>query len=224
MRESWIPTVMHRHLDPGESLAEILFGLIMTLTFTLGAGLLVQAGPGAVRELLIATIGCNIAWGVIDGALYITGQVFERARLTKVGDEVRAARDESAAATVVDTELDPLFGLEIEPQQRHAICRQLAAHIRANPARAVGLRATDFKGAAASFLLVFCASFPAALPFMFIADATLALRVSNGILIALLFLTGFRWARYTALKPWLTGLTLMCGGIAMVGLAIALGG
>ena len=46
-----------RHLEPGESLSELLFGLIMTLTFTLGAGLMVQEGPDAVSDLLVATIG-----------------------------------------------------------------------------------------------------------------------------------------------------------------------
>src|SRR4030095_1901871 len=35
--------VLHRYLDPSTSLAEILFGLIMTLTFTLGAGLMIEA-------------------------------------------------------------------------------------------------------------------------------------------------------------------------------------
>ena len=31
-----------RLLDPGDSLGEVLFGLIMTLTFTLGAGLMIE--------------------------------------------------------------------------------------------------------------------------------------------------------------------------------------
>jgi hypothetical protein len=33
---------MHRYLDPASSLGEIMFGLIMTLTFTLGAGIIMQ--------------------------------------------------------------------------------------------------------------------------------------------------------------------------------------
>ncbi len=77
-------------------LSELLFGLIMTLTFTLGAGMLVQEGPDAVRELLIATIGCNIAWGIIDGVFYINGQIFERARLARLGTMIRAGVDDRA--------------------------------------------------------------------------------------------------------------------------------
>jgi hypothetical protein len=67
-----------RHLSAGERLGELLFGLIMTLTFTLTAGFVVGDGQDAVRELLIATIGCNIAWGIIDAGLLILGRVFDR--------------------------------------------------------------------------------------------------------------------------------------------------
>lgn len=213
-----------KYLEPGESLAEILFGLIMTLTFTLGAGLIIQDGPDAVRELLIATIGCNIAWGVIDGMLYIAGQVFERGRLKKVGLAIRAAPDEQRAALVVDDELDELLDMVVDPGERRELCQRFARHVRDSSPRDIGLRVDDFKGALASFWLVFFASLPAALPFMFIDDAMVALRTSNAVLIGLLFVSGFLWARYTALRPWVTGLTLMFGGIAMVALAIALGG
>jgi VIT1/CCC1 family predicted Fe2+/Mn2+ transporter len=216
--------LLARHLDPGESLAEILFGLIMTLTFTLGAGLIVQAGPGAVRELLIATIGCNIAWGVIDGALYITGQVFERARLRKTSDAMRAAADERAAATIAADELADLLGAVADPREREEICLRMARVIRASAPRPVEFKAADLKGAVASFWLVFLASLPAALPFALLDDAQVALRTSNAVLIALLFVVGFQWARQTALRPWLTGLVMMFGGIAMVAMAIALGG
>ena len=44
-------SVVHRHLDPATSLAEILFGLIMTLTFTLGAGIIIEdEGTRGERE------------------------------------------------------------------------------------------------------------------------------------------------------------------------------
>lgn len=63
-------TFWNRALDPGTRLAEILFGLVMTLTFTLGAGLLVQQeGREGARTLLIAMIGCNAAWGVSTACL-----------------------------------------------------------------------------------------------------------------------------------------------------------
>ena len=85
---------LHRHLDPGDTLAELIFGLLMVLTFTLGARLLGPGEPTDGRELLVAAIGCNIAWGIIDGFLYVLGQVFERLRVRSVLESLRVAGDE----------------------------------------------------------------------------------------------------------------------------------
>jgi len=60
-----------RHLDTSDALAEILFGLIMVLTFTLAAGFVASEGAAGVRELMLAAIGCNLAWGIIDAAMYV---------------------------------------------------------------------------------------------------------------------------------------------------------
>ena len=49
------------HLDPDESLGEILAGLIMVLTFTLAAGVMSRGGQDGVRTLLFAAVGCNLA-------------------------------------------------------------------------------------------------------------------------------------------------------------------
>ena len=224
MIRSFSLSITQKHLEPGESLGEILFGLIMTLTFTLGAGLMVRDDPNAARELLIATIGCNVAWGIIDAAFYVSGQVFERARMARLGQRVRRADTEEAAASIVAHEFDELVGLTVSADQRADLFLRMARHVRASEPRPLGVAREDFYGAIASFWLVFFASIPAALPFLVIQEEWIALRVSNGILVLLLFVVGYRWAGYTALRPWLTGLTFMVAGLALVGIAISLGG
>jgi VIT1/CCC1 family predicted Fe2+/Mn2+ transporter len=82
----------------------------------------------------------------------------------------------------------------------------------------------DLLGAATSFWLVVLSSVPAAVPFLLVDDARLALRMSNGILLALLFCTGYAWARHTLSNPWIVGLAFLLGGGALVATAIALGG
>ena len=216
--------MIQRHLEPGESLSEILFGLVMTLTFTLGAGILVREDPSAARELLIATIGCNVAWGIIDAAFYVSGNVFERARLARVGQKVRAAPSEEVAAAVLADELSALIDLTVAPGDRPELYQRMARHVRATPASGPWIGRTDFYGAFASFWLVFFSSIPAAVPFLFVANAWIALRISNAILVSMLFIVGWRWARHTTLRPWLTGLTFLVAGIALVAMAIALGG
>ena len=73
-------------------------------------------------------------------------------------------------------------------------------------------------------MLVVVTSIPAALPFLLIDEARLALRVSNVVLLALLFIVGASWARHTESKPWLVGTIFLLCGTALVVAAIALGG
>lgn len=212
-------------LDPATSMGEVLFGLIMTLTFTLGAGLIIEEeGREGARQLLIATIGCNIAWGIIDGALYLAGQLFDRGRLRKVMVFVRDASDDGKASAAVAGELDELLQNVTTDAERSDLYGRIVKNIRSSSLRTNHITKADLLGALASFWLVFAASFPAAIPFMLMDDAYAALRVSNGILLALLFFTGYRWAHYTLGRPWLVGFCFLIGGIGMVWTAIALGG
>lgn len=87
-----------------------------------------------------------------------------------------------------------------------------------------GVTRSDLLGALVCFWLVFFASFPAAIPFLFIDDPWIALRVSNAVLLFLMFYAGYSWAKYTMARPWVTGLCFLLGGLSLVMLAIALGG
>lgn len=218
-------SIAEKHLDPATSLGEVLFGLIMTLTFTLGAGLIIEEeGREGARQLLIATIGCNIAWGIIDGALYLAGQLFDRGRMRRVIQTVRGASNDNVAHAVVAGEFDELLQHVTTETERSDLYGRIIRSIRSSPVPANRVTKADLLGALASFWLVFLASLPAAIPFLLIDDARLALRVSNAVLLALLFLTGYRWARYTLSHPWLVGFCFLIGGLAMVWTAIALGG
>jgi len=216
---------VHKYLDPGTSLGEILFGLIMTLTFTLGAGLTIQEeGAEGARALLLATIGCNIAWGVIDGVFHVLGQLFERGRRRRVVQLVRGTTTDADAAALVAGELDDVIEKVMTQDERQRLYGRIVAQVRTGEIPPNPITRNDIMGGIASFWLVFFASLPAAIPFLFIDDARLALRVSNAVLLALLFLAGFRWARYTTARPAITGLVFLVFGAALVAMAIALGG
>ena len=72
-------------------------------------------------------------------------------------------------------------------------------------------------------LLSFLSTFPIVIPFIFIGDAKVALRVSNAVAIAMLFLCGYIIGDRSGLRPWLTGVAMVAVGGALVGVAIALG-
>ena len=67
-----------RVIEPAERIAEILFGLIMVLTFT-GSLSVAEAGREDVRAMLIGALGCNLAWGAIDGLFYLMGCLARKA-------------------------------------------------------------------------------------------------------------------------------------------------
>jgi VIT1/CCC1 family predicted Fe2+/Mn2+ transporter len=92
------------------------------------------------------------------------------------------------------------------------------------PAAAPGLNKNDGLAALAICALSFLSTFPIVIPFIFIDDARLALRVSNAVAIAMLFLGGYALGRYGGIKPWLAGAAMVVFGAAMVGVAILLGG
>lgn len=215
---------LHRHLDPADTLGELIFGLIMVLTFTLGARLLGPDEPTDGRELLIAAIGCNLAWGIIDGFLFLLGRFFERRRLASLMEAMRLSNDEKVAIAVVRTELGGELTALAAPQETHNFYASIAAAARKRPAEMVKLTVEDLRGAALILCLVLATAFPAALPFLLLEDAYVALRVSNALLIGLLFVVGFFWGGHVGAKPLVAGTLIMSIGVVLVLIAIPLGG
>lgn len=82
----------------------------------------------------------------------------------------------------------------------------------------------DLTAAAAIFLLVSSTALPAVVPFFLIDDANRALRASNLFLVLLLFVTGYKWADFSGGRPVFAGITIICRGLFLVAIAIALGG
>ena len=89
-----------RILDPMDRISEILFGLIMALTFTCTLGV-ATADQIQIRTMLIGTLGCNLAWGIIDGNVYLIARLNERGRAIISWRAVRDAADISQAQRIV---------------------------------------------------------------------------------------------------------------------------
>jgi len=209
-----------RILDPMDRISEVLFGLIMALTFTCTLGV-ATADHIQVRTMLIGALGCNLAWGIIDGGVYLLALLNERGRAIVDWRAVRDATEVGAAHGIVANALPPLVASVLEPAQLELIRQQL--HQLPEPARP-RLTKTDWQGALGICLLSFLSTFPIVIPFLLIGDARFALRVSNAVAIAMLFLCGFMFARYAGFRPMAMGLSFVALGSAMVGVAIALGG
>jgi VIT1/CCC1 family predicted Fe2+/Mn2+ transporter len=210
-----------RILEPVERVSEILFGLIMALTVT-GAVSVATADSSQIRTMLIAALGCNLAWGIIDAGMYLMARLGERGRNALVAKAVRATAEREAARRIIADELPDPFSSLFQPEQLDSV-KQKIEQIPASELRP-RLRSHDWLGAFGVFILVVISTFPVVVPFIFIQDARLALRMSNALAVVMLFLCGFFFARHAGLQPWVTGLIMVAVGIAVVSITIALGG
>jgi VIT1/CCC1 family predicted Fe2+/Mn2+ transporter len=214
------PAKLPRILDPMDRISEVLFGLIMALTFTLTFAV-ATADNMAVRTMLFAALGCNLAWGIIDGGVYLLARLNSQGRAVLRWRAVRDAPDAGVAHRLVADALPPLLASIAEPAHLEAM-RQKVRQLP-EPARP-RLTKNDWLGALGIFLLSFLSTFPIVIPFLFIGDARLALRVSNAVAIAMLFLCGFFFGRYAGIQPVAMGVAMVALGCTLVGVAIALGG
>ena len=208
-------------LEPMDRIAETLFGVIMALTFTCTLG--VEIGDDIkVRTMLIAALGCNLAWGIIDAGVYLITRVnIESRKVTTLG-ALRDAADSDSARRVLADVLHPVLASNVSEEQLDALRGKLQ-QMPALPERA-RLTKRDVLGALAVCLLCFISTFPIALPFLLIDDGRTALRASNAVAVAMLFLCGYAFGYRSGLRPWPTALAMVVFGAAMVGVAIALGG
>ena len=210
-----------RVLEPIDRVSEVLFGLIMVLTFT-GSLSVADAGRDDVRTMLVGALGCNVAWGIIDGMLYLMGCLADKGQDLMTYLAVRRTTDPHKAQRLIADALPPVVASILEPAELETMRRRLL-QLPEPPERAY-LSKDEWLGFIGVFLVVFVSTFPVVLPFIFIRSVGPALRLSNTIAIVMLFLTGYAYGTITGRHPWLMGLGMVVVGSILVGMTMALGG
>ena len=210
-----------RVIEPAERIAEVLFGLIMVLTFT-GSLSVAEAGREDVKAMLVGALGCNLAWAVIDGLFYLMGCLAELGRNLATYKAVLAAETPDHARRLIADALPPLVVSLLTAEELDRL-RERALTLPAPPT-VVRLDRRSWLGAWAVFLLVFLSTFPVALPFMFLENTSLAMRMSNTVALVMLFLAGYAYGRVIHRSPVAIGAVAVFVGLVIVTFTIALGG
>lgn len=208
-------------LDPVERLSEILFGLIMALTFT-GSLSVASAGRADVREMLIGAIGCNIAWGLIDAIMYLMACLNQCGLNAQTIRSLKRSKSREHAHSVILDNVPRLIAEELPPD----VLDRIRARILDMP-QAAGrprLRRKDFHGALGVFLIVVASTLPVIMPFLFMQDLQDAMRLSNAIAVGMLAFIGYAYGRASGISPVWTAATMVLLGSILVALTIALGG
>src|SRR5262245_53533721 len=170
-------------LDPIERVSEVIFGLLMAMTFV-GALSVATAGREEIRTMMITALGCNLAWGLADAVMYLVRTVTERTRKRVLLAQLRGAADPAAGQALVADALPPRIADAAGVEGLELLRRRLAElpHVTAPL-----LGGDDFRGALGVFLLVVVATFPVVVPFVLFDRVPLAMRVSNLVALAMLF-------------------------------------
>lgn len=208
-------------LDPVDRVSEIIFGLIMALTFTCTLSV-AEAGRAEVRTMIIGALGCNLAWGLVDGFMFLIASFVERARGLRTLGAVRTAPDPGEANRIILEALPPLAATALRPE--HVDDLRVRISGLAGALSRPRLKKKDWLGALGICVLCFVSTFPVVIPFMLVADPATAVRISNLVALLMLFAGGFILGRYAAIHPWLMGLAMALWGSVLVAITIMLGG
>ena len=208
-------------LDLIDRVSEMLFGLIMAMTFV-GAVSVATNEREQINTILVAALGCNLAWGLVDAVMYLVSTAAERGRSLTLVESIRASTDAPAGRKLIVESLPPLVARLISTAEVDAIHARIAV-LPSVPGR-VRLGRDDLLAALEIFTIVVTTTFPVVLPFMLIGDVATAKTVSRGIALVMLFFGGFALGRHVGYGRWKAGFTMAALGTVLVGAIIALGG
>jgi VIT1/CCC1 family predicted Fe2+/Mn2+ transporter len=206
-------------LDPISRAGEIIFGLIMVMTFTNSLSVAV-AGRADVREMLVGALGCNLAWGIIDAVMYLMATRSERRIEARMLERIVAETNPAQARKAVAGMVPDVISEALGDDGLERVRQKLAGWRRPDNK---GVWRRDLVAACWVFLLVFVFTLPVVVPFLLWTNVRWALAVSNVVGIGSLFLAGYKLGEASG-QPRQVGLTTVTVGIVLVGIAKALGG
>ena len=208
-------------LNPVDRLSEVLFGLIMVLSFT-GTISAATDGPDQIRELLWAALGCNVAWGLVDAIMFFMNVLLERGHNITVIKKVARLQDRQASREVLKQEIQPLLAKLLKDEELDQLSERL--NKLPAPSNQNLITVKDLTAGLQIFFLVFLCTLPVALPFAFLQNAELAMKTSNAVALSLLFIGGYLLAGYAGFSRLTTAVIYCLIGVFLVALTMALGG
>jgi VIT1/CCC1 family predicted Fe2+/Mn2+ transporter len=213
-------TQRERILNPVDRVSEVVFGLLMAVSFT-GAIDVASGGASDVRTVLFAAIACNLAWGLVDAVMYLVRIQVDKGHGISLMRAIRDERDPGRA----NAQIRQAFPGQIAESLPEDVVDGLRRHLLElpDPPRRPPIERRDLVAAVAIFVVVVLTTFPVVLPFVFVDELRLAMRVSNGIAVAMLFVAGLTLGRYAGTGALRIGLWMVALGASLIAVIIALG-
>ncbi|MBB4862270.1 hypothetical protein HNP46_001108 [Pseudomonas nitritireducens] len=207
--------------SPFDRISEMTYGVIMTLTII---SVISAASTGATRQdLIVAALGCNLAWGLVDALMLLVRLRVERVHQHGRLRALRRTSSDTDFRDGLEEFLPPRLVAVLEPEEVWRLRQRLmGSELGCGELRHGG--AEIWLAALLIVLLVTGITLPLILPLWLVPDDLLALRLAQGIGVTMLFGLGWLLSRWAGDSPWPGALGFMALGVAMTGLCIALGG
>lgn len=219
--ELQVPYLEKGLMNTDDRVSEILYGLIMALTFTCTLSI-TKSDKTMVDDMLIGALGCNIAWGIVDAVMYLLTTLTDNVREFTVLNFVQKTNDPVKARQFISDSIPSGISSVLQPDQIEFVREKLIQS--KEPAKITRLNSKNYLTAAEIFTLVFLSTFPVAMPFIFISDLAAALRISNLIAVLMMFSCGYILGKYAGRNRFLMGILVSLIGVIFVLITIALGG
>lgn len=211
-------------VDPDLVIQEALYGFIMALTLitTAQIGLVHYDGPTA---LILAIIGMDVVWGVIDMYIFYRVDITSRERNLQLYHEIRTSNDRGSQAKELVGEFDgTIFELASEEDKEKMVDVFLNGHY---------LRLSELKHSTRHYLFNAVTAFvsavlpvvPSVICLAVIDDFHLALFCSSLVSSIAVFFVGFYFAPGSSLRVRFSfGLSIMIICLFFTVVAAAFGG
>ncbi|WEJ70454.1 hypothetical protein [Pseudomonas sp. PSE14] len=206
---------------PFDRVSEMTYGVIMTLTII---SVISAASGGASRQdLIVAALGCNLAWGLVDALMLLVRLRVERTHRHGRLRALRGISNDTDFRDGLDDFLPPRLVAVLQPDEVWRLRQRLMGSSLGTGEPPRG-GAEVWLAALLIVLLVTGITLPMILPLWLVPDDLLALRLAQAIGVVMLFMLGWLLARWAGDSPWPGALGFTALGVAMTGLCIALGG
>jgi len=205
--------------------AEVMYGIIITMTFTSILRDIPVAPDVVVDRIILAALFCCVAWGIADGLFYLWERGYIIRRENQILDLSRSGDPGGSALPLVQEELDDTILRTIPEEDRQALYKKLIRFLSSVDQRERLLPRDAATIIFGTFLLSTGASLIIVAPFFLFDNPWQALALSNCTGILLLFVVGYSRAKD---RPFASRMMLAFGssliGIIIAGITVVLGG
>lgn len=205
--------------------AEVMYGIIITMTFTSILRDIPIAPDVVVDKIILAALACCIAWGIADGLFYLWERQYITRRENRIMDLSHAETTQESALPLVEEELDDTILRTIPAPERQLLYGKLIRFLATVQTRGRILPGEAATIVIGTFMLSGGTSLIVVTPFFLVENIWQALVVSNVIGILLLFFVGyFRANDRSFASRVVLGFGSSFIGIIIAGITVALGG